>query len=285
MKTIRLQLQGGLGNQLFIWAMAHELALAAGARIKIVYVNDGIQRLDRPPELSNLISHCDHPISLHQSKILGLLFRTIDKLSIRSQFMSTIISNTFGVYTCQTTDEVPDFTIRHPRILRGFFQDINMIDNNGQILRAEIEKTLQSLPDTSTSEGAVVLHIRRGDTRVISKSWGVLTDKYYLRIVENSKKVVICTDDLTEKENLIRNFPDAKILTPMNTSTWETLKILASAKELVMANSTLSWWAAWLSSDQRGIKVYFPTPWRPNKENAFEKLVIPGLIYTVADYE
>jgi hypothetical protein len=285
MKTIRLQLQGGLGNQLFIWAMAHELALANGLRIKIVYVNDGIQRLDRPPELSELIRNCEHPISLNQSKILGLLFRTIDKLSTRTQIMSTMISRMFGVYTCQTTYEIPDFKSRHPRILRGFFQDISMIENNTKILRAEIEKTLQRMPDSNTGEGEVVLHIRRGDTRAISKSWGVLTDEYYLKIAEGSKGVVICTDDITERENLMRKFPNATILTPMNKTTWETLKILASAKELVMANSTLSWWAAWLSLNQYGTKVYFPTPWHPNEKNAFEKLVIPGSIYTVAEYE
>lgn len=285
MKTIRLQLQGGLGNQLFIWAMAHELALANGARIKLVYVNDRIQRADRPLELSDLCKNCEHPISLSQSKIYGLLFQIIDKLTTSNRIVSTAISSLFGVYTCQTTYEIPDFGSRPPRVLRGFFQDLSMVEKNSLIMRTEIEKTLQSLPDTNSSRGSVILHMRRGDTRKISKSWGVLTDNYYLGIAKDSKKVIICTDDVTESENLARKFPDAKILTPIDTTSWETLKILATAKELVMANSTLSWWAAWLISAQVDTKVYFPVPWHPNEVKALEKLVIPGSISTVSDFE
>jgi hypothetical protein len=285
MKTIRLQLQGGLGNQLFIWAMAHELALANGARIKLIYVNDRIRRVDRPLELSDLSKNCEHPISLSQSKIYGLLFRMIDKFATRNRIMSTAISSIFGVYTCQSTYEIPDFGSRPPRILRGFFQDLRMVENNSQIMRTEIEKTLQSLPDMNSSRGSVILHIRRGDTRKISQSWGVLTDNYYLGIAKDSKKVVICTDDVTESENLSRKFPNAKILTSMDTTAWETLKILATAKELVMANSTLSWWAAWLLLTQFDSKVYFPAPWHPNEVEVFEKLAIPGSIPTVAEFE
>lgn len=285
MKTIRLQLQGGLGNQLFIWAMAHELALANGARIKLVYVNDRSQRLDRPLELLDLAKNCEHPISLSQSKVHGLLFRVIDKLATSNPIMSTAVSSLFGVLTCQTTYEIPDFGSRPPRILRGFFQDTSMVENNSQILRTEIEKTLQRLPDTNSSQGSAILHVRRGDTRKISQTWGVLTDNYYLGIVKDSKKVIICTDDVTESENLARKFPDAKIFTPMNTTAWETLKILATAEELVMANSTLSWWAAWLILNQRDTKVYFPAPWRPNEVKAFERLAIPSATYSVAEYE
>ena len=285
MKTIRLQLQGGLGNQLFIWAMAHELALANGARIKIVHVNDRFQRLDRPLELSELTKNCEHQIFINQSKFQGLLFRIIDKLATSNRIISTAISRLFGVYTCQTTHEIPDFGSRPPRILRGFFQDIHMVQNNSQIIRTEIEKTLRSLPDTNLSQDSVILHMRRGDTRKISRSWGVLTDNYYLGFVKDSREVIICTDDVTESENLARKFPDAKILTPMDTTTWETLKILATAKELVMANSTLSWWAAWLILNQRDTKVHFPAPWHPNEVKAFEKLEIPGSIYSVAEYE
>ena len=285
MKTIRLQLQGGLGNQLFIWAMAHELTHVYGAKIKIVYIADMLQRADRPSELTKLVMNCEHAISLGESEIMGLLFRTLDKLSSISQKISLKISNLLGIYTCHTPYEIPEFEGSPPRILRGFFQDARMVDRTSLSVAVEIEKTLQDLPPTHLIQDAMALHMRRGDTRKISKSWGVIADEYYLSIAGNSGKLIICTDDETGVENIVQKFPTAKILTPQNVTTWETLKILASAKELVMANSTLSWWAAWLSLKREGNTVYFPSPWRPNETKSFESLVIPGAIYRPADFE
>jgi hypothetical protein len=160
-----------------------------------------------------------------------------------------------------------------------------MVDKNSSILLVELEKTLHGFRKTEATPAAIAIHVRRGDTRAISKSWGNLSAEYFLKIVKNTEPLVICTDEETKLEPFASKFPKATILTPEHASTWETLGILSEAKELVMANSTLSWWAAWIKLNKDQSSVYFPKPWHPDEINTFEKLMLTNAIYCIADYE
>jgi hypothetical protein len=285
MKKIQVQLQGGLGNQLFIWAMAHELAQSHGVKVRIVYVRDKYQRLDRLPELAHLLQNCSHSITLHESKTLGLIFRILDKVSGESRTAGTVLSRILGIYSCKTSYEIPSFKRKLPRVLRGYFQATHMVEKNSSILSAELENTLQSYRNTKVTHSALAVHVRRGDTLKISKSWGILSAEYYLKIIKNSKSLVICTDEARELKDFTSKFPKATILTPDDVNIWETLWVLSTSKELVMANSTLSWWAAWIKLNKDKSSVYFPKPWHPSDTETFENLMLTNATYCIADYE
>ena len=285
MKKIRIQLQGGLGNQLFIWAIAHDLAINTGRKIQLEYIRDRKQRLDRPIEIKMLLEHCDHSISIHESSVLGVAFRVFDKINRYSELFATKGKKLVGIYDCTYPFETPEFKEKLPRIIRGFFQSYEMVERNAVPLEMELRSMLSSVKSYSYGQNSLVMHVRRGDTREIAKSWGVLSVQYYKRHHNDGEPVIICTDDESEVDTLLRTFPTATFLTPSTTSTWETLNVLTRAKKLVIANSTLSWWAAWLNSKISPDLVYFPDPWRPGERVTSEKLRINSVQITNAEFE
>jgi hypothetical protein len=285
MKTIRVQLHGGLGNQLFIWAMAHEILLATGINVQLEYVKDRNQRNDRPIEIERLFDACPHKISLNQSRSTGIFFRLLDKLGLYSKNLQGVLKEIFRVYDCNTSYEIPDFSKRTPRFVRGYFQSAEMVGRNKVIIEEEINAVLRAEGLDQEIHTDMVLHIRRGDTRGISKYWGVLSLNYYLNQVDINLPFTISVDDTKEVDVLQRQFPNATFLTPDNSTTWQTLKVMSEARILIIANSTLSWWGAWLKSNTNPNSIYFPDSWRPNDDKTFESLQINCAHIIKSDFE
>jgi hypothetical protein len=285
MKKIRVQLQGGLGNQLFIWAMAHELERTTGCEVQIEYVRDKFQRIDRPIEVYRLFQHCDHAISINESRILGLVLRVLDKGIKHCKLLSKIYQKVLGIYDCQSSYEVPSFAGKKPRIIRGYFQNLEIVERNSSVILEELGAALELVSARILEEDTTVMHIRRGDTKAISESWGILSSDYYLKIVDQTKSILICSDDETTARLFVGEFPTATFLSPSNTSTWESLKILITGNQLVMANSTLSWWAGWLKAKKDPRLVFFPDPWRPQERISFEKLKLNYVNFRTAEFE
>jgi hypothetical protein len=153
------------------------------------------------------------------------------------------------------------------------------------MLEEEINAVLGFEKSALNREQDLVLHIRRGDTLEISKNWGVLSVNYYLKQVDTNTPLVISVDDTKEIEVLRSNFPNATFLSPENTTTWQTLKVLSEARTLIIANSTLSWWAAWVKSQKTPHTVYFPDSWRPGDHGTFENLRIDSALIVESDFE
>lgn len=285
MKKIRLQLQGGLGNQLFIWAMAHELERTTNCAVQIKYVRDKFQRADRPVELYPLLQHCDHAISINESKILGAILRTMDKCNKHAIPVGRRLQEIFGVYDCQSSYEIPISTVKKPKLIRGYFQNYEMVERNSSTLQKELRATLESVYVRLFQEKTLVMHVRRGDTLAISKSWGILSTEYYLKFTGQSKSLLICSDDDSLPGLFEGEFPGATFLSPSNTSSWETLKILSTGDKLVMSNSSLSWWAGWLKAKEDPKSVFFPDPWRPLERITFENLKLNSVNFCTAEFE
>ena len=285
MKKIRVQLQGGLGNQLFIWAMAHELERTTGCEVQIKYVRDKLQRADRPVEIYSLLQHCNHAISINESKNLGLILRIIDKAVKHSKLIGRICQKVLGIYDCQSSSEIPNFSGKRLRMLRGYFQNVEMVERNSSVILEELGTALEMISARFLEDDTTVIHIRRGDTKVISESWGVLSSAYYLKIVDQTKSIVICSDDDSISRLFAGEFPNAIFFSPSNSSTWESLKILISGDQLIMANSTLSWWAGWLKAKKDPKSVFFPDPWRPLERITFENLKLNSVNFCTAELE
>ena len=118
----------------------------------------------------------------------------------------------------------------------------------------------------------VALHIRRGDYLKVSQFHVNLWDTdYYKRAVElfpiGTKFLVFCKDnqneaqDMDDKEWCLRNIPLLGIDFDMYEHGKETddLNAMASCRGMIGANSSFSWWAAFLNP-HGGTKI-FPKQW------------------------
>ena len=101
--------------------------------------------------------------------------------------------------------------------------------------------------------------MRRGDLVTKEKGYGLLDKDYYVRNMVDGLPVVLCTDSLKDSEDVANAVKANFILTPENSSPWQTIGVFGKSKRFVMGNSTLSWWGGFVASNA-GAEVIFPEP-------------------------
>ena len=283
--AIRIQLQGGLGNQLFVWAMAHEIVKQTQERVELLYLKDRNSRDDRPIEIFGLLSFCHESISIHQVSWPNRVFGVVDKLATIDRFNQIDFGKLLGIRTMKETFDVPD-TFTGTKLLRGYFQNKNLVEPLRESISTEIQDYLKVIRDPENLFGRkrdLVIHIRRGDTTQLVREWGILEYGYYRRNLGDQQDITVVTDDPRYTSEIESYFPRAEILTPNICDSWQALKLMANARHLIMANSTLSWWSGWLMS-QNMEQCTFPYPWRPGNIEITEKLIFGNATLSSSEF-
>jgi hypothetical protein len=146
----------------------------------------------------------------------------------------------------------------------GYFQSEKYFKN----VESEVRKNFEFLDYIQedcrdmipTMKNCIALHIRRGDYLINSDNHCNLNLKYYeeaLNYFDPTRQVVIFSDD-TEwcKEQDL--FSDDRFLVSETNSSYHDLYLMSNCSDFIIANSTFSWWGAWLAN--RG-KVIAPQQW------------------------
>ncbi len=280
--VIYVECSGGLGNQLFIWNVAHHLAENFNNRVTIVFPRDRDTRPDRPFELQELTSLCSHDIEIRESQFLSKLTQIIDYVSKSSKLAKGILHERLGILQWESTWDKTPPNSKKPRLVRGFYQNYELMANSEGT--PEIRDYLNSLvyqipPQIHTIQA---IHVRHGDYLANKNVLGVLSECFYVKHIQRDIPTIIFTDDKMLDFNLQRFHRSVKVLTPENLSAWQTLACLTHSKWLVGGNSTLSWWAAFLR--KKGTTKF---PWPMYKLDSLnsESLRIPDVDYVKSDFE
>jgi hypothetical protein len=142
-------------------------------------------------------------------------------------------------------------------------------------------KEIQSMLDNP-----IALHIRRGDFLINSANHYNLSLSYYenaLKEFDSNRQVVIFSDDpeWCKEQEL---FSNDRFLVSEGNSSYVDLCLMTLCNDYIIANSTFSWWGAWLSQNpnktviypnkwfgpnnvDKSIKDLFPSEWRMVNEN------------------
>jgi len=118
------------------------------------------------------------------------------------------------------------------------------------------------------SKNSVFIHLRRGDYLNL-QGWALSTN-YYKKAVRYIKENVEnpcffvfgqnCSDYLKKEFNIDASFEIIGETNSENNEDWKDLVLMKACKHAIIANSTFSWWAAWLGrANTEGI-VIAPTP-------------------------
>lgn len=165
---------------------------------------------------------------------------------------------------CEYTNQITDIK-KNTKFIAGYFQNKSYINQRFvDYLKQKISEICLNIEKDSANYDLVV-HFRAGDY----KKYGliILDEKFYSHIMAKYKKILVVTNDIEAAKNifinvmLLKNIEIHKSKEPM-----EDFMILQGAKNLVIANSTFSWWAAELSKAE---KIYEPefffedTEWKP----------------------
>jgi len=110
------------------------------------------------------------------------------------------------------------------------------------------------------AKGSIALHIRRGDYLINNKNHNNLTMDYYeeaLKYFADDRQVIIFSDDpeWCKEQQLFSD--DRFLISETNNSRYD-LYIISKCSDFIIANSTFSWWGAWLAN--KG-KVISPKKW------------------------
>ena len=160
--------------------------------------------------------------------------------------------------------------------LEGYFQSWRYFGEVGDELRQEIRSVVSPSNfysdfqnELSGAEVSVAIHVRRGD--YVSNSYmGVVPEVYYehalglLQGLVGDFQIYLFSDDLTllHDESFLAEWRKRVrvVVAPDNSRPVESLNLIAQCDHVVMANSTFSWWGAWLG-ERPGRHVFYPRPW------------------------
>jgi hypothetical protein len=157
-----------------------------------------------------------------------------------------------------------------------YFKDVAEIIKKDFIPKSPLSQSASEVLKKIEETNSISLHIRRGDYISDSKTnlfHGPCTLAYYEKAIEYILKKVddpvfyIFSDDIEwAKKNL--KAPNDVFVSQPNIKDFEEMFLMSKCKHNIIANSSFSWWGAWLNRYEKKI-VVAPTPWF----NANEKLI------------
>jgi hypothetical protein len=151
-----------------------------------------------------------------------------------------------------------------------FFTEIPDIMKNELLINTLPSPINQELLNEINGCDSVSLHIRRGDYVSNPKTMelhGVLGIEYYMQALNliretvNDPHIFVFSDDIPwVRENLKTNLPLYFIDHNGADKGYEDLRLMSNCKHHIIANSSFSWWGAWLNKNPNKI-VIAPNKW------------------------
>lgn len=291
---------GGLGNQLFQWFAAHSITKNQKFIIRPIFpsrevfqsgVND-----HRSFELSPLELRCEHAEILNQEHRFTDFFCRLMDWSV--QFPRLTFFTRFLGYLNENPRIKSSYQYKpllNLRYVSGSFQDYNYVEDVSEVIDSELSESLDSLfhklqIQFKIPSNFTVAHIRRGDYRVDKNPEtmiGVLSDAYYdnfFRLKVHSEFTILLVENSEEILDLVDSIKPDLVLDKHNTNAWDCLAIMSRSSLFLGANSTLSFWGAYIAS-KKGARVYLPSEWDIAHQFDTNKYIFPGCLIHPANWE
>lgn len=262
---------GGLGNQLFQYVLYKFYEIIG----KKVYAN--LSFYNNPNVMRFQLNKVFNKIKINEC-----VFDTLYE-SIKEDLTNLNYSKKYEIYVEPTVYEVKekqaDMSLLNITggVIKGLFQTsvfCKMIEEQLRtilVFQPEMEYKLLELGNSINQYNSISIHIRRGDYLQGNNQWiygGICTEKYYEQAIqymqEHVKECKICffSDDI-EWVKKIYKIPNAIYIEKDlfdNYQDWYDMYLMSMCKHNIIANSTFSWWGAWLNSNRDKI-VIAPRKW------------------------
>ncbi len=259
---MKIQSAGRLGNILFIWAYASYLQENSISKNLVIFADKYHTTINKELEqIQRLLG--DDAVKFEINNRLGFFLKCLDKLTAVMPKLGLYAQKKLRIYSEQT-----DLEVQNAWILRGYFQDLKVISNIDSKIWQKLERIVQNqaLEGRLTerlpflTEPYQAIHVRLTD--YVGSEFGVIDLNSQIGCLQSGLKLVICTDGTREDIEKRFSTTNYEVITPENSSAWETLAILSGAENLITSNSTLSWWAGFLAC-HTGKSVWTPKYWNP----------------------
>jgi Glycosyl transferase family 11 len=290
----------GLGNQLSQYAAGRYYANRYGAEMEVAVEpprNAVSHGHARPFLLSNfsIASRC-RELSAYDRVILAQGAGLRDVAGVMRRVSRTQVFREAVTDRYRFHADLPIERDYRRIYLVGYWQAYRYAEEVVGALRDELRfrepaqgRNLEALEQIRGAETSVSLHIRRGDYTLAAEGNIALPMSYYyegIRFFQEMYKAptfFVFSDDIRFAR---QNLPSSASLVFVDHndsySAHEDLRLMSSCRSHIIANSTFSWWAAWLNS--RAEKVVFsPKYWHLKPDSYFPDLLPPDWVLAGRD--
>jgi hypothetical protein len=274
--SVKVQLVGGLGNQLFCYAFGRFLeskghrVIFDTSEVDRGYTQHGVflESLEVPGEFRNLRTE------------FGKLRYFFRRFSFAIQARLKFNEWPSWASPCYTADSV-GWSVAHEEAaragitMRGYFasyryyeQVLKHVDFNSSVTpRAPSEYFLSKKHDLAKDRW-IAVHLRRGDYVGLKDLYGLCGVDYFRKAFEAVKssgsfsRVVVFSDDVKQATKLLAgvfDLPTEFVMPPNESGAEESLLLMSLASAHIISNSSFSLWAALLSVSSEVVTV--PHPW------------------------
>lgn len=260
---------GGLGNQMFQYAYALLL-----------------KNLFKDVSLFIPSSKWEHSSGFELSRVFAIQYKPClwEKLYCRSRIFRKLFTLTHSTYFGRNFKVVESdlFPAKNYNYFYGTWQSERYLVNSEEVrnsfkfneesLNYETKRIAKTINEINIS---ISIHIRRGDylSENFAKGFGNCCPiEYYKRAIEYMRVkfhdpiFVVFSDDMEwVKDNLVM---ENAIYVDHNKDldSWQDMYLMSQCKHNIIANSTFSWWGAWLNDNKDKI-VIAPKRWWSTIEN------------------
>jgi hypothetical protein len=274
---IIVQLQGGLGNQMFQYAAGRALAIRNNTPLKIdlSFLKNG--------ELGEHVDYRNY--GLNNFCIIEDIINEEDlnRFIRKSKFFSKLKISWFNKKTGYRLP-VPKtfwqkghgydpefFSLPQNSYIIGYWQNVKFFAGREEIIKQDF--IFRNLPDVSNSLllnnikncESVAIHIRRGDFKNLP-GLGTIDPGYYIKAINylaenfNNPALFFFSDEMewvkenfnTIKSDCTRYYVEINNLTG---SEADDLRLMSNCRHNIIGNSTFGWWGAWLNSNPGKIVI------------------------------
>ncbi|WP_419737142.1 alpha-1,2-fucosyltransferase [Pseudomonas sp. COR18] len=263
---------GGLGNQMFQYAMARALSLELDAELLLdvssfdsYSLHQGFE-LGRVFKVKNSLARIEDVKSVLGWQQIPLFKRALKRSQLSWLRKKSLAIEPFFQYW-EGVDSLPKNCY-----LSGYWQSERYFKKYSAVIRDDfsfdfkMSKENECFSEKIRQSNSVSIHVRRGDY-VNNSVYAACSLEYYraaiAHVLENSDRPVffVFSDDIEWVRNNLE-FESEHYYIDHNKAgeSYNDMRLMSYCKHHVIANSSFSWWGAWLNPSSQKI-VIAPRQW------------------------
>ncbi len=271
MLPIKLTLAGGLGNQLF--QLSAGIYLEAKIGRKVLY------------DISNLVEQPNSEVGNYTRKFeIQELIRNDQlihsKYPFRADYAIRFVRRMMNSGSV-IVERDPNFDVlgqvnSKTTAVYGYFQREKIVREAWPILKSRLKDSpkFSSLVNSERID-RIAIHLRFGDYSDDPRTksvHGLTSTSYFAQAIESIRlnesrdaPILVVTDDKSKATDFVKNsngLSNFQIIS--NPNPIDDLMEICRSSQVVITNSTFSWWGGWIADKVHKSGVIYPRPWFAN---------------------